>query len=128
MKHATRLAGGVLASLLFLCGGLRAQVAGRISGYVRDPSNAVVAGATVAAVSDEQQFRRTTTSDQTGFYNLLALPPGVYEISVENAGFEKLLQTGVTLALGESLRLDPVLKVGAVQSEITVASTATLVN
>src|SRR5258707_425859 len=56
------------------------------------------------------------------------MPPGVYEISVETPGFEKLMQTGVTLALGESLRLESVLKVGAVQSEVTVASTATLVN
>src|SRR5260370_4310235 len=106
---------GVL--FLFLSCALHAQVAGRISGFVRDPSNAVVAGATVTAVSAEQQFRRSTTSDQTGFYNLLAMPPRGYEISVENAGFEKLMETGVTLPLGESLRLGAALHGGAVETE-----------
>ncbi len=107
---------------------LESQVAGRISGYVRDPSGAVVPGANVTAVSAEQQLVRTTQSDDTGFYNLLAMPPGTYQITVEASGFEKQVQRGVSLTLGESLRLDVELKLGAVQAEVTVASTATLVN
>ena len=107
---------------------LEAQVAGRISGFVRDSTGAVVAGATVTAISAEQQLKRTTTSDGTGFYDLQAIPPATYEITVENAGFEKQSQRGVTLTTGQSLRLDVELKVGAVQSEVTVTSTATLVN
>src|SRR5438128_4552379 len=108
MRHATKRAAGALALSLFFAGAATAQVAGRISGFVRDPSGAVVAGATVTAVSAEQQLRRSTAADQTGFYSLLAVPPGVYEIAVEHPGFERLTQTGVTLALGESLRLDSV--------------------
>ncbi|MGH9657199.1 MAG: carboxypeptidase-like regulatory domain-containing protein, partial [Bryobacteraceae bacterium] len=116
--------------LLCLAGvvSLHAQVAGRISGYVRDASGAVVTGATVRAVSVEQQLTRTVESDATGFYNLLAMPPAVYDVTFENAGFERQVQKGVRLTLSEELRLDVQLKVGAVQSEITVSSTATLVN
>ena len=83
---------------------LNAQVAGRISGFVHDPSGANVAGASVTAVSDEQQLTRTVQSDSTGFFNLLAMPPGVYTVTVESAGFERSSQNGVRLALGESLR------------------------
>ena len=96
----------VPAVFLLLSCGLEAQVAGRISGYVKDPSGAALPGATVTAVSDEQQLKRTIQSDDTGFYNLLAMPPGVYEIAIETPGFERQMQTGVRLALGESLRLD----------------------
>ena len=113
---------------LLLAPALYAQVAGSISGYVRDPTGAAVPGATITIVSTEQTLTRTTVSDPTGFYNLLAVPSGRYDVTTQADGFERQLQSGVRLTLGESLRLDATLKVGSVQSEVTVASTATLVN
>ncbi|MEX2261888.1 MAG: TonB-dependent receptor [Bryobacteraceae bacterium] len=115
-------------ALCLIAPGATAQVGGRIGGYVRDATGAVIPNAAVRAVSTEQQLARSVDSDDTGFYNLLAMPPGIYEISVERDGFEKQVQTGVRLALGESLRLDVELKVGSLASEVTVASTATMVN
>src|ERR1035437_7743508 len=123
-SHALPLA----ACLLWVCSTLHAQVAGRINGYVKDPSGANVAHATVKAVSVEQQLTRTAETDETGYYNLLAVPPGVYEVSAECTGFERQRQTGVSLTQGQTLRLDMEIKVGAVQSEITVSSQGVLVN
>jgi hypothetical protein len=114
--------------LLSTCSAIYAQVAGRISGYVKDPSGAIIAHATVKAVTVEQQLSRTTETDNTGFYDLLAMPPGTYAITVECAGFQSQVQTGVTLQVGDALRLDVALQVGSVRSELTVTSTATLVN
>ncbi len=113
---------------LLLAPALHAQVAGSISGYVRDPTGAAVPGASITIISTEQTLTRTTVSDPTGFYNLLAVPSGRYDVNTQADGFERQLQSGVRLTLGESLRLDATLKVGSVQSEVTVASTATLVN
>src|SRR4051812_8884111 len=107
---------------------MHAQVSGRISGFVRDPSGANIAGASVTAVSDEQQLTRTVQSDTTGFFNLLAMPPGVYTVTVESAGFERTTQTGVRLALGESLRIDRALRLTGEISQVNVESTAALVN
>jgi hypothetical protein len=107
---------------------LDAQVAGTISGFVRDPTGAALPGTFVTAVSGEQQLTRSARSDETGFYNLLAMPPGTYQITVEAAGFEKQVQTGVRLTVSENLRLDVTLKVGGVQTEVSVLSQATLVN
>jgi hypothetical protein len=118
-------------ALLLLLGslsGASAQVAGRISGYVRDPSGASITGASVTAVSTEQQLSRSATTDDTGYYNLLAMPPGVYDITFESAGFEKQVQKGVALTMGQALRLDVEPKLGALASEVTVSSTALLVN
>ncbi len=69
------------ALALFLVGVSRAQVAGRISGYVRDPSGGAIVAATVIIVSDEQRLQRTVQTDETGFYNLMAVPPGTYRIT-----------------------------------------------
>ena len=105
-----------------------AQVAGRISGYVRDSSGGAVVSATVTLVSEEQQLKRSAQADGTGFYNLLAVPPGTYRVTIEAAGFDKQVQSGVQLTSGESLRLDVALEIGKMQTEVTVSSTATLVN
>src|SRR5687768_15538408 len=123
-----RLGFALLVTLTFLPHRAGAQVAGTISGYVRDTSGAVVPNAVVTAVSTEQQLTRSVVSDGTGFYNLLAMQSGTYDVSVTAPGFEKLVQGGVRLTLGENLRLDATLKVGSVQQEVTVSSTATLVN
>ena len=107
---------------------LEAQIAGSVSGYVRDPSGASLVNAKVTAVSAEQQLVRSVATDTTGFYNLLAMQPGVYEVTVEASGFEKQVQREVRLTAGEALRLDANMKLGTVASEVTVSSTATLVN
>ena len=107
---------------------LNAQVAGSISGFIRDPTGAILPGATVTAVLTGQQLTRTAQSDSTGFYTMLSMQPGIYELTTTASGFEKQVQDGVRLTSGDSLRVDVVLKVGSVQSEIAVTSTATLVN
>jgi hypothetical protein len=107
---------------------LNAQVAGTISGYVRDASGASVPHAAITAVSTGQQLTRATVADGTGFYNLLAMPPGVYDISAENPGFERVLQKGAQLTMNQNLRVDFALKVAGVQQEVTVGSEATLVD
>ncbi len=129
-RRGFRVRTGLLgpALVLVLAQSLSAQVAGRISGYVRDPSGGALTSATISIVSDEQRLQRSAQTDETGFYSLLAVPPGVYRVTVEAAGFDKQVQTGVQLTSGESLRMDVRLEVGKVQTEVTVSSTATLVN
>jgi hypothetical protein len=95
------------------------QVSGSISGYIRDASNAGIPRAAIAARSTEQQLTRTTVTDDSGFYNLLAVPSGSFEVSAAADGFQKQIQSGVRLSLGENLRLDMTLKIGSVQSEVT---------
>lgn len=104
------------------------QASGSISGYVRDQTGAAVPNTSITVVSAEQQLTRSTNADATGYYNLLAMPSGNYEVTAQAEGFEKQVQNGVRLTLGENLRLDVALKVGSVQSEVTISSQAALVN
>ena len=120
-------AGFVLLALTFATG-VQAQVAGRISGFVRDATGAVIPYVQVTAVSVQQRLERSASSDATGYYALLAMPPGTYTMTAGVEGFETQTQQGVELTLNESLRLDFSLVVGSVTTEVTVESTATLVN
>jgi hypothetical protein len=117
MKSSRVLLG--MSLVLMLCAGAWAQT-GSITGTVKDPSGAAVAGATVIVTSPERGITRQTTSNSTGEYNESALSPGSYDVIVTAAGFKKYEAKGVILDVGEKARVDAPLEVGAISTEVIV--------
>jgi len=106
-----------------------AQVStGNISGYVKDTSGAAIPGVTVTAKMVEQQTTRNAQTNSEGFYDLLALPPGKYEMTFEVRGFQKQTETGLELTVGQNLRADSTLQLGSVETQVTVGAQAPLVD
>jgi hypothetical protein len=103
-----------------------AQVAGTISGFVRDESGAVVPGADVRATMIGQQLTRSAVTDETGFFNLLAMPRGNYEITAQLTGFTTQT-TKAELTAGENLRVDFRMNLGQLAETVVVTGTAALV-
>src|ERR1700757_4142795 len=104
-----------LCLLLLLCTlQLRADVTGSIRGYVHDKSGAVVPNATVTALLTSTGYSRTVTSDTSGLYTLLALPPGTYKMTASSAGFEQAAIDNVVLNVNDALNFDFTLQVGNV--------------
>src|SRR6201981_2159402 len=60
---------------------------GTISGVVKDPSGAVVAGAAVTIHNPVSGYDRSTTSDSTGTFTFSNIPLNPYHLSVQAAGF-----------------------------------------
>src|SRR5690348_10482481 len=87
---------------------------GNIAGYVKDPSGAAIADVTVTAKMVEQQTVQTAQTNAEGFYTILALPPGRYELTFEAKGFAKQTLTGLELTVGQNLRADAVVQLGSV--------------
>ncbi|HMX25548.1 MAG TPA: carboxypeptidase-like regulatory domain-containing protein, partial [Blastocatellia bacterium] len=103
----------------------QAQAAnGVIEGTVTDPSGSVVAGARVKIVNLDNGISREVTTNESGFYRAPLLPLGRYEIIVEQTGFNRFAQTGITLSAGQAATIDVALKVGAVANEVTITSDA----
>ena len=65
---------------------------GSIAGIVRDNAGAVVPNATVTAKNSETGAERTVQSNAEGSYNILALPPGSYEITITSGNFAPFTQ------------------------------------
>lgn len=107
---------------------LHAQATGTISGFVKDPSGAVVPGAKVTTVQTERGISTHTVTNGQGFYNFPALEPGTYTITVEAPGFERHIQAGLTLTVSQNLRVDAALQLGAVTGAVTVTSATPLVD
>ena len=56
-----------------------------LQGSVRDPKGAVVAGATVTARNTATNATRDATTNDDGFYKIVNLSPGDYEVTVKAA-------------------------------------------
>src|SRR3954449_2693799 len=107
---------------------LHAQVRGTISGYVRDPSGAVITGAKVALLNEQTGARRDAASDAEGFYQFLGLTPGTWDMEVTSGSFKRYQNNGIQLALDQNVRSDVQLEVGAVTESVQVSASATLVD
>lgn len=111
----------LLGLVLFVtfCGAAWAQT-GSITGTVKDPSGAAIAGATVIVTSPERGITRQMATNSTGDYDEAALQPGSYNIIVSAPGFKKYQAKGVVLDVGEKARVDVTLEVGAISTEVVV--------
>lgn len=126
---SVRFFSGLLSAicLFVLTGAAFAQSdRGTITGTVLDEAKAVVPGATVTAKHTETGTISKTITTATGNYTLPSLPVGVYEVTIELAGFSKATQPRIQVQLAQTVRLDITLKVGAYTETITVTDEAPL--
>jgi hypothetical protein len=80
----------------------------------------------VTNVGTNVSIRRTTNA--SGYYEALLLLPGSYSVSVEAPGFRRAVRSGLTLALGEQLRVDFSLELGPVTETVTVTGEASMLD
>src|SRR4051794_31333912 len=98
---------------LFTSATLYAQSAtGSILGTVTDPTGSRVAAATVEVVNEATGFTRVTTSGNTGEYEFVALPIGVYTVRCSAPGFKRSESRGNVLQVEQRARTDFQLAVG----------------
>jgi hypothetical protein len=100
---------------------------GKITGTVTDQQNAVLQGVKVTATNVATNISETAVSSNAGVYALPALEPGVYRITAEMTGFQKLNREGIGVETSGELTLDLQLTVGDAKTEVTVLAEAPLV-
>ena len=127
LSSALRLA--LLAAFLFaLAGTALAQAdatSATLNGFVRDPQGAAVPGASLTARNPATGETRTGTANAEGFYQIVQLTPGTYEVTVEATNFKRAVVPTVTVTVGQRATLDIPLEVGEVGETITVTGANT---
>ncbi len=104
---------------------LNAQVLyGSVVGTVTDPTGAVVPGATVSITNSQTGQTREGTSDATGYYSILNVLDGTYDLSVKMTGFRNYLEKGITVSINTVTRINVNLQVGEVTQTVTVEASA----
>ena len=121
--------GGVLASLLILSApSLFAQAtASRVLGAVQDAAGAAVPAAKVQLINEGTRTTFETRTSESGAFVFEAVQPGVFTVSVEAAGFKKLMSTASEVSIGQPATLNVRLEVGGLTQQVEVTATAELV-
>ncbi len=92
----------------------RAQTSkGTIAGTVTDPSNAVVAGATVVAQDKQGAETRTVVSGANGEFRIEAITPSIYKLTVSVPNFSKLTVDDIVVKASVVTSVNPQLQVGS---------------
>ena len=99
-----------------------------IQGEARDSSSAALPGAHVTVKNSKTGVSAASTTNQTGFYSVPDLIPGVYSVEIRAQGFESAVRQNLTLDVDQTARVDFTLKPGAVTETVEVSSTATPLN
>jgi hypothetical protein len=98
-----------------------------LTGTITDPQNAAVTGAKVKVRNLATNAAREVLSGEDGRYTFVNLPPGRYELSIEKAGFAKVVNPEVTLTVGQAARLDTQLQLSTGMQTVTVTEATQLV-
>ncbi len=123
------LQGLCVATALFVAisGGAHAQqVFGSISGTVTDPSGSAVANAKVTI----QDLTKGTSSDvmtnDAGQYTKGQLIPDPYKVTIEAAGFTKVVSNELTVQVDQATQFNASMQVGNVEQTVEVTAAAPL--
>src|SRR4026207_82702 len=95
------------------------ETRGNINGVVEDQGG-VVPGAMVRITNTDTNQTQQLVTNGRGYFEALLLNPGTYAVRVELQGFKALTQTGISLAVGQTLSLSLKLEVGQISELITV--------
>src|ERR1700743_3906478 len=101
--------------LLILCPGLimfafvtltHAQVANNTAVVVTvlDSSGSAVVGAKVTAVEESTGVAYPGMTNGQGYYSIKFIPPGTYDITVDQASFNKVTKTGTIVPIDQAVR------------------------
>src|SRR2546427_11425126 len=116
----------VLCLLIFTGSAFAQEARGTIAGRITDSSSAVVAGAKVTVANTLTNQSRVVSTNETGYYEVSFLDPSTYRVTVEAAGFKRLVRSGIDLPVGTKLDIPLTLEVGGVTDTVTVTAEAPL--
>ncbi len=105
-----------------------ASSTGVIQGRVSDAQGAVLPGVTVTATSPSALGAQTAVSSETGNYRFPALPPGVYTVTYELAGFNTVRREGIQLSLGFTATINIELALATLQETVTVTGESPVID
>ncbi|PYX57898.1 MAG: hypothetical protein DMG76_10475 [Acidobacteria bacterium] len=105
-----------------------ASATGRLEGIVTDSTGAAVPGADVTVRNQNTGISTTLRSGAEGDFTFLYLDPGTYEVSIQKAGFNKLVLKDITVTVGTRAIIHPQLAVGRIETTVSVSATTPLVD
>jgi len=105
-----------------------AQATSQLNGSVTDSSGAAVADTKITLTHAATGLQRTATSNGTGLYQFLDVPPGDYRLEAAASGFAPYLASKITLVVSTPATIPIRLQVAGAITSVYVAAEAPLIN
>ena len=127
----------LLAAIVVTTGSLAIaqETTGSIEGTVRDANGAVVPNMTLTVTSAKESattktttgvggtFKRSITTNDEGYFRLLQLPPGNYDVvTTASSGFGEARYENVVVAIGKATQLDVTISPGSTAVTVDVST------
>jgi hypothetical protein len=112
---------------LFLLPVGRSQTTGKITGIVKDQTDAVIAGAEVAALNTETGAKQTTSTNENGAFTFPVVSVGQYELDVNSTGFKPYRRTGLLVNINSAVVVDVRLQLSEQSEAVMVMEDTTQV-
>lgn len=97
---------------------------GTLTGAVQDPSGALVPNAAITLIDQGTNSRREAVSSGSGQFTFPELPPSVYDLLIKSPGFQQYMQRGITVTVGETTSVKPVMQVGESSTILDIVADA----
>jgi Carboxypeptidase regulatory-like domain/TonB dependent receptor len=120
----------LFAALVFSTGSLllaQSNGSAQIAGVITDPTGAVIPNAEVKAIQTNTGQIRTTVSGSNGSYVLPNLAVGPYSLEVIGQGFQRYVNSGITLEVGNQVTVNVSLRLGDTNQAVQVTADAAMV-
>ncbi len=118
----------VAALIVSVASPASAQTTASIKGTVIDASGAVVAGAKITVKNPSLGIARTTETNDSGDYEVPALPPGTYNVEVSKDGFQRQQANSVVIAVSQNSVQSFSLSVASTSDVLVVESTQPVID
>src|SRR6476646_4309780 len=93
---------------------------GAIAGTVLDQSQAAIPNAAVSIQNAATGFSIQLVSDTSGYFKAPLLEPGTYSVSITSSNFAGYRANNVTVVVGQTTTVSPILSVASSSSEVIV--------
>ncbi|MDX2180439.1 MAG: TonB-dependent receptor [Bryobacteraceae bacterium] len=98
-----------------------------ISGFVSDASAAALVGSTLTLTQLSTGVSQSTATNDSGLYLFAAVGPGQYRLNCTAPGFSSKEIANLTVEVGQAIRFDFQLQLGATSERIEVSASAGLI-
>jgi hypothetical protein len=113
---------GLIASASLLYS--QSATSGAIIGTIKDPTGAIVQGATLTLVETATNQSQTTTTDAGGRFFFPSVAPGQYSLTIAAKGFRKTTVNQLTIEVSKTATVDQVLELGAASEVVEVQASS----
>ena len=97
---------------------------GTLTGSVKDSSGAVLVKVPVDLTETSTGSRYHDVTNDQGYFNFPELPPGSYTIAVSAPSLKHYTQSGITVSVGDTAKLNIMMQVGTASETVSVTGDA----